>query len=65
MDIIIKRADKGSATVVMSLEDYVAEAMLLLNNTQNYRLIDEDPTEQFSQDISDFLEEMFRCRTIK
>ena len=35
-DIIIKRADKGGATVIMNKTDYHNEAMRQLNNTDNY-----------------------------
>ena len=47
-DIIIKKADKGSATVVMSREDYVSKVMQHLNIEQHYKKLQEDPTELFS-----------------
>ena len=34
-DIIIKWADKGSATIVMSKEDYITKVMQHLNNEQH------------------------------
>ena len=39
--IIIKPADKGSATVVMDKEAYMAEAYRQLNNSNYYRKLDE------------------------
>ena len=50
-DIIIKKADKGSATVVMSGEDYVTEVMRQLSDSQYYEEIKDDPTEQFTDEI--------------
>ena len=35
-DIIIKRADKGGATVIMNKSGYYKEALRQLNNTDNY-----------------------------
>ena len=46
MDIIIKPLDKGSATVVMSLEDYLTKVMHHLNNEQFYEKLQCDPTQQ-------------------
>ena len=36
-DIIIKKADKGSAVVIQNREDYIREAERQLSNTKNYR----------------------------
>ena len=58
MDIDIKPADKGSATVVMSHEDYVAEAMRQLNNPQHYQHLQDDPSQEFSTEITTFLKGM-------
>ena len=63
-EIIIKPADKGSATVVLSFRDYVTEAEHQLNNTNHYRLLDEDPTAAFSTEINSFLEEMIKRNSI-
>ena len=43
-DIIIKLADKGSAGVVLSKEDYIKEADRQLNNQNYYQKLDADPT---------------------
>ena len=62
-DIIIKRAEKGSATVVMSKEDYMTKVMQYLNNEQHHHKLDEDPTEQYAQEIT-FLTNMVNCQVI-
>ena len=58
-DIVIKPADKGLATVIMSKDDYLARVMSHLNNTQFYEKLAEDPTEQFSKEVTNYLSGMF------
>ena len=48
-DIVIKKADKGSATVVMSREDYISKVMCHLDDREYYRKLNEDPTIIFLQ----------------
>ena len=36
-DIVIKPADKGSATVIMNKEDYIFEANRQLENPKHYK----------------------------
>ena len=62
-DIIIKQADKGSATVVMSKEDYMTKVMQHLKNEQHYCKLDEDPTKQYAQEIT-FLTDMVNSQVI-
>ena len=57
-DIVIKPADKGSATVVMSKDDYLSRVMDHLNNTHFYEKLSDDPTERFTEEITSLLEEM-------
>ncbi len=57
-DIVIKPADKGSATVVMSREAYMAEAYRQLNDSRYYRKLDEEPTEKFANEVKDLILEM-------
>ena len=42
--IVITDADKGGAIVILDVEDYVKEAERQLNNKENYRKINYDPT---------------------
>ena len=44
-DIIITRADKGGAVVILGIKDYIDEANRQLNDTNNYEQLDFDPTE--------------------
>ena len=57
-DIIIKPANKGLATVVMSKDDYLTTVMSHLDNKQFYEKLSENPTERFSEDIRSILKEM-------
>ena len=58
-DIIIKPADKGSAVVVLSKEDYIREADRQLNNPTHYCQLTADPTSQYSTEIKAFVDSMF------
>ena len=51
-NIVIKLADKGPATVVLFLEDYLTKVMRHLNNDQFYENLQHDSTGQFSEDIT-------------
>ena len=44
-DIIITKADKGGAVVILDINDYIDEANRQLNDTNNYEQLDFDPTE--------------------
>ena len=44
-DIIITKADKGSAVVKLDIKDYIDEANRQLNDTNNYEQLDFDPIE--------------------
>ena len=44
-DIIITKADKGGAVVILDIKDYIDEANRQLNGTNNYEQLDFDPTE--------------------
>ena len=43
-DIIITKADKGGAVVIVDVKDYMKEVERQLNNTENYRKLQQDPT---------------------
>lgn len=57
-EIVIKPADKGSATVVMSHDNYVAEAMRQLTREEHHLLLDRDPTTKYAEEITKLLAEM-------
>ena len=42
-DIFVTKADKGNITVLMNHSDYITKMEALLNDTNNYRLINDDP----------------------
>ena len=63
-DIVIKPADKGSATVVMSRDDYLTRVMDHLNNTQFYEKLADDLMEWFSEEVTSFLTEMVERRML-
>ena len=44
-DIIICKADKGGATVILDVKDYIREANRQLDDRNFYRKLDTDPTE--------------------
>lgn len=54
-DIVIKPADKGGAVVVWDKEAYIQEGLRQLQNPDQYRPLDIDPTPRFTKTIVDFL----------
>ena len=42
--ITITKAEKGGAVVIVDVKDYVKQAERQINNTKNYRKLQEDPT---------------------
>jgi hypothetical protein len=58
-DIIIKPADKGSAVVVMDKSAYIREAGRQLSDDRFYNKLDKDPTKQFSDEITNGLNNMY------
>ena len=62
--IVIKPADKGSATVIMDKSAYIAEAHRQLNNTQYYRKLDKPIFTENVKPINDILEEMAAMKVI-
>ena len=55
---MIKPADKGSATVVMSRQDYLMKVMQHLDNRDFYERLDEDLTNQFAEAVTSLLIDM-------
>ena len=58
LELTIKKADKGSAVVVMNTKDYIVEAERQLNQTQSYISLATDPTISVCKDIQVVLDLM-------
>ena len=52
-NIVIKPVDKGGATVILNSEDYVAEALRQLDNTEYYKKVDRDYTKEHEKNIDE------------
>ncbi|XP_066291082.1 uncharacterized protein [Branchiostoma lanceolatum] len=64
-DILIKPADKGSAVVIMTREDYIKETLRQLSNTNHYKHIDSCLTGEHAalttiKDTTDFLQKLYK-----
>ena len=57
-DIIITRADKGGATVIWGIDEYLTEANNQLNNTKFYRKLTFDPFQGYIRIINNSLDEL-------
>ena len=57
-DIIITKADKGGATVIIDVEDYIREANSQLENTEFYEKLNFNPTEGYSNIVDNRLDEL-------
>ena len=51
-DIIITKADKGGAVVIINVEDYLKEAKRQLDNTAFYQKVDNDLTETHAEIVN-------------
>ena len=63
-DIIITKADKGGAAVIVDVKDYIKEAERQLNNTKNYRKFQEDPTATNMKLVNDTIERFKKQKLI-
>ncbi len=55
---MIKKADKGSAIVIMNSLDYVAQCQKILDKDEDYERLDYDPSDEYRQDIEVILKRM-------
>ena len=53
--IVLKKADKGSARVIMDTSDYIDEAIRQLSDDKYYKEVEKDETEKNSQIIKNYL----------
>ena len=63
-EVVIKPADKRSATIVWSFGNYVAEANRQLKNTTHYRPLEKDPTTKYTKEINLLLTQMSDRKSI-
>ncbi|CAJ0926641.1 unnamed protein product [Ranitomeya imitator] len=58
-DLMVRRADKGGAVVLLNAGLYVQQNMVMLNNSNTYRRLQHDPTELFQKKLKHLLSEGF------
>ena len=63
-DIVIKSADKGGATVIMTAANYRNECLRLLNDQRNYEVLSTDPTTEVKILITGMVEQATANRWI-
>ena len=63
-DIIILKADKGGAVVIVDVKGCIKEAEQQLNNTKNYLKLQEDPRATNMKLVSDTIERLKKKQTI-
>ena len=57
-DIIITKADKGGAVVIMNVDDYIKEANRQLQDENCYKRITNDPTKLHSERVNNAINDM-------
>ena len=62
--IIIKAADKGSAVVVWSKDDYLLEAYNQLSDTSVYQKCEGDPLKKVNNEVKSVLRDLFNRKEI-
>ena len=62
--IINTKADKGGAVVIVDVKDYIKEAERQLNNTENYRKLQEVPTATNMKLVNDTIERFKKQKLI-
>ena len=63
-DIIITKADKGAALVIVDVKDYIKEAERQLNNTENYSKRQEDLAATNMKLVNDTIERLKKQKLI-
>ena len=63
-DIIITKADKGGAIVILNVKDQIKEAERELNTTENYRKLQEDPAPTNMKLVNDTIERFKKQKLI-
>lgn len=55
LEIVIRQADKGGSIVIQDYEDYNAEAMKILSDTEYYTKVEHDPFPQLELEFQKFI----------
>ena len=63
-NIVIKKADKGAAVVIMDTTDYLREGYRQLNDPNFYTKLEHDPAKTISDKICKVLTEIKNCKLI-
>ena len=63
-DILITKAGKGGAVVIVDVKDYIKEAEWLLTNIKNYRKLQKDPTATNMKLVNDTIERLKKQKLI-
>ena len=64
-DIVIIKADKGGAVVIVDVKDYIREAESRLKNKDNYDRLKNDSTETRSRLVNDTIERFKKLKMTK
>ena len=63
-DIIIPKADKRGATVILDMNDYIAEAVRQLNDIHSYEKLDCDPTSTYNEIINNAIDNLLKVNEL-
>ena len=63
-DIIITKADKGGATVILDVKDYIAEAVRQLNDIHSYEKLDSDLTSTYNEIINNAIDNLLKVNEL-
>ena len=63
-DIIITKADKGGATVILDVKDYITEAIRQLNDIHSYEKLDCDPTSTYNEIINNAIDNLLKVNKL-
>ena len=64
-DIIITKADKGGAVVIINVDDYLKEAKCRLDNTEFYQKLNQDLTETHAEIVNETITKFAKEKLLK
>ena len=64
-DIIITKANKGGAVVIIDVKDYINEAHRQLNNKDHYKILNKDPTTTNAKLVNDTIQRFKKEKLLK